>query len=56
MNAHSKVRGVLMLVLVPKIDEIYAQLVGCIIYSILDLRSGYYHIALSKESLKKWPL
>ena len=31
----------------------YAKLAGFTIYSILGLRSGYYHIALSAGSQKK---
>ena len=37
----------------PKIDEIYARLKGCNIYSTFDMRSGYYHTVLSKESRPK---
>ena len=47
-KAHSKSKGVLTLVPLPKIDEMYAKLAGSSIYSILDLRSGYYHIALAQ--------
>ena len=49
-KTHSKAKGVLTLVPLPKIDEMYAKLAGSSIYSILDLRSGYYHIALSVDS------
>ena len=45
-KAHSKAKGVLTLVPLPKIDKMYAKLVDSNIYSTLDLRSGYYHIAL----------
>ena len=37
----------------PKIDEMYVKLAGSMIYSTLDLRSGYHHIALSAGSQKK---
>ena len=37
----------------PKIGEIYAQLKGSKIYSTFDMRSGYYHMVLSKESRPK---
>ena len=40
----------LILVPLPKIDEMYAKLASSSIYSTLDLRSGYYHIALSADS------
>ena len=49
-KAHSKAKGVLILVSLPKIDEIYAKLASSSIYSSLDLRGGYYHIALSVDS------
>ena len=41
------------LVPLPKIDEIHAKLTGLSICSTLDLRSGYYHIALSVDSQRK---
>ena len=37
----------------PKIDEMYAKFVGLRIYSTLDLRSDYYHIALFGDSWGK---
>ena len=46
-KAHSKAEVVLTLVTLPKIDEMYAKLAGSSIYSTVDLRSGYFHIALS---------
>ena len=49
-KAHSKAKGVLTLVPLPKIDEIYAKLEGSTIYSTFDMRSGYYHLQLSQES------
>ena len=52
-KAFSKAKGVLTLVPLPKINEIYAQLKGSKIYSTFDMRSGYYHMALSKESRPK---
>ena len=52
-KAHSKAKGVLNLVPLPNIDEMYARWTGLSIYSTLDLRSGYYHIALSVESQRK---
>ena len=41
-KAFSKAKGVLNLVPLPKIDEIYARLKGSKIYSTFDMRSGYY--------------
>ena len=52
-KAFSKAKGVLTLVPLPKIDEIYAQLKGSKIYSTFDMRSGYYHMALSEKSRPK---
>ena len=53
-KAFSKAKGVLNLVPLPKIDEIYARLKGSNIYSTFDMRSGYYHMVLSEKSrLKK---
>ena len=47
-KAHSKAKGVLTLVPLPKIDEIYAKLEGSTIYSTFDMRSGYYHLELKE--------
>ena len=49
-KAFLKAKGVLTLVPLPKIDEIYARLKGSKIYSTFDMRSGYDHMVLSKES------
>ena len=51
-KAFSKAKGVLTLVPLPKIDEIYARLKGSKIYSTFDMRS-YYHMVLSEESRPK---
>ena len=50
---HSKAKGVLTLVPLSKIDEIYAKLEGSTIYSTFDMRSEYYHLKLSQESQPK---
>ena len=52
-KAHSKAKGVLTLVPLPKIDQIYAKLEGSTIYSTFDMRSGYYHLELNQESQPK---
>ena len=48
-KAYSKAKGILTLVPLPKIDEIYARLKGSNNYSTFDMRSGYYHMALSEK-------
>ena len=48
-----KSKGCLSLVPLPKIDEMYAKLKGAKFFSNIDLRSGYYHIALGKDSRAK---
>ena len=53
-KAHSKAKGVLTLVPLPKIDEIYAKLEGSTIYSTFDMRSGYYNLELNQESQPKF--
>ena len=37
----------------PKIDEMYVKLKGAKVFSTIDLRSGYHHIALAKRSRAK---
>ena len=52
-KAFSKAKGVLTLIPLPKIDEIYASLQGAVIYSTFNMRSGYYHIKLTPSSKAK---
>ena len=52
-KAFSKAKGILTLVPLPKIDEIYTRLKGSNIYSTFDMRSGYYHMVLSEKSRPK---
>ena len=52
-KAHTKAKGVLTLVPIPKIDEIYVRLEGSAVYSTFDMRSGYYHLELTPESQPK---
>ena len=52
-KANSKAKGVLTLVPLPKIDEIYAALEGSVVYSTFDMRSDYYHIELTPASKEK---
>ena len=48
-----KSKGCLSLVPLPKIDEMYAKLKGAKFFLTIDLQSGYYHIALGKDSRAK---
>ena len=52
-KAHSNAKGVLSLVPLPKIDEIYACLKGSKVFSTLDMRSGYHHVEMTKEARPK---
>ena len=49
----SRAKGVLTLVPLPKIDEIYAKLKGPFIFSTFDMRSGYHNVSLSPQSQAK---
>ena len=39
--------------LMPRVEGIFAKLGKATFYTTLDLRSGYHHIALYKDSIKK---
>ena len=45
--------GCLSLYPLPKIDEMFSKLHGAAVFSTIDLRSGYYHIRLTRESRAK---
>ena len=51
--AEGKKRGQISLHPLPKIGKMYAKLKGAKVFSTIDLRSGYYHIALGKDSRAK---
>ena len=48
-----KTKGQISIHLLPKIDEMYAKLKDVKVFSTIDLRSGYHHIALGKSSRAK---
>ena len=52
-KAHSNARGVLSLVPLPKIDEVYACLKGSKVFSTLDMHSGYHHVEMTKKARPK---
>ena len=45
-----KTKGQISIHPLPKIDEMYVKLKGAKVFSKIDLRSGYHHIALGKSS------
>ena len=47
-KAHSNAKGVLSLVPLPKIDEIYACLKESKVFSTLDMRSEYHHVEMTE--------
>ena len=52
-KAHSNAKGVLSLVPLPKIDEIYACLKGSKVENTLDMHSGYHHVEMTKTARPK---
>ena len=48
-----KIKGQISIHPLPKINEMYAKLKGAKVFSTIDLRSGYHHIALGKSSRAK---
>ena len=48
-----KSTGCLSLYPLPKVDEMFLKLGSATVFSTIDLRSGYYHISLSRESRAK---
>ena len=53
VKAHSTGQGVLSLVPLPKMDELYPMLNGSTIYSSLDCTSEYHHFALTSKAQNK---
>ena len=48
-----KSKGQISIRPLPKIDEMHAKLKSAKVFSTIDLRSGYHHIALGKDSRAK---
>ena len=48
-----KTKGQISIHPLPKIDEMYAKLKGAKVFSTIDLKSDYHHIALGKSSRAK---
>ena len=48
-----KTKGQISIHLLPKIDKMYVKLKGAKVFSTIDLRNGYHHIALGKSSRAK---
>ena len=48
-----KTKGQISIHPLPKIDEMYTKLKGAKVFSTINLRSGYHHIALGKSSRAK---
>ena len=53
VDQQTDTQGNLSLIPLSKIDEMYANLHGAKIFTMLDLGSDYYHIALDNESKAK---
>ena len=53
VKADSKTKGTLTTHPLPNFDQLCAQLRGAKVFTTLDLRSGYYHIELGKDSQAK---
>ena len=49
----SNTKGVISLIPLPKIDELFARLNVAKIFSAIDMRQGYHHIALSEDTIPK---
>ena len=52
-KADSNAKGVISLIPLPKIDELFSKLKGAKVFSTIDLRQGYHHIALTEDSIPK---
>ena len=52
-KAYSNAKGVLSLLLLPKIDEIYISLKGSRVFSTLDMHSGCHHVEMTDAARPK---
>ena len=52
-KAFSNAKGILSLVPLPKIDDMYANLKGAKVFSALDFHSGYHHVELTADTRPK---
>ena len=50
LDRNGKIGKVISNYPIPMIESLLARLEGCKYFSILDLKSGYHHIGLSKQS------
>ena len=46
-------KGVISLIPLPKIDEVFGRLKGAKIFTTIDLRQEYHHIALTEDLIQK---
>ena len=52
-SVDSNKKGAVSLIPLPKIDQLFARLNGAVIFSAIDIRQGYHHIALSEDAIPK---
>ena len=52
-KADSNAKGVISLIPLPEIDELFGKLKGARIFTTTDLQQGYHHIALTEDLIHK---
>ena len=55
-SVDSNKKGAVSFIPLPKIDQLFARLNGAVIFSAIDIRQGYHHIALSEDAIPKTAL